>query len=83
MGDLDDLKPDAVVLELFEGQVAHAGVLVVSDLVLDVRAGAVTTLELGGLAGLVGQDRLEAVTVTVCEGELRAGVRALAAHDHP
>ena len=83
MCDLDDCKPDAVVLELFEGQVAHAGVLVVSDVILDVRAGAVATLELGGLAGLVGQDRLEAVPVVVGEGELRAGVRALAAHDHP
>ena len=45
--------------------------------------GAVATLELGGLPGLVGQDRLEAVPVVVGEGELRAGVRALAAHDHP
>ena len=38
---------------------------------------------MGDLAGLVGQDRLEAVPVVVGEGELRAGVRALAAHDHP
>ena len=65
MCDLDDCQPDPVVLELFEGQVAHAGVLVVSDVILDVRAGTVATLELGGLAGLVGEDRLEAVTVVV------------------
>jgi hypothetical protein len=31
---------------------------------------------------LVGEDRLEAVAVMVGEGELRAGVRALASHDH-
>ena len=55
----------------------------VSDVILDVRAGAVAALELGGLAGLVGEDRLEAVTVVVSEGELRAGVGALTAHDHP
>jgi hypothetical protein len=60
-----------------------AGVLVVADVVLDVRAGAVTALEPGGLAGLVGEDRLKAVSVVVGEGELRAGVCALAAHDHP
>ena len=65
MCDLDHRQPDAVVLELFEGQVAQAGVLVVSDVILDVRAGAVSALELGGLAGLVGEDRLEAVTVVV------------------
>lgn len=62
---------------------AHAGVLVVSDVILDVRTGAVAALELGGLSGLVGQDRLEAVPVMVGEGELCAGVGALAAHDHP
>ena len=32
--------------------------------------------------GLVGQDRLETVPVVVGEGELRAGVRMLAADDH-
>src|SRR5271154_1242576 len=63
--ELHDLEPDAVVLEVFEGQVAHAGVLVVSDVILDVRAGAVAALDLCDLAALVGEDRLEAMTVMV------------------
>ena len=33
--------------------------------------------------GLVGEDRLEAVAVVVGKGQLRAGVRALAADDQP
>ena len=38
---------------------------------------------MGDLTGLVGEDRLEAVPIVVGEGELRAGMRALAADDHP
>ena len=43
-----------------------------------------TALQHGDVGvGLVGEDRLEAVTVVVGERQLRAGVRALAADDHP
>jgi len=48
----------------------------------DARASAVIALDHGDLAGLVGEDRLEAVTVVIGERELRARVRALAAHEH-
>jgi hypothetical protein len=65
------------VLEITERQVAHAGVLVVADVILDPGAGAVATLDLDDMAALVGEDRLEAVPVVVGEGELRAGVLAL------
>ena len=66
-----------------EREVAQAGVFVVADVVLDAGAAAVVTLELGDRAGLVGEDRLEAVPVVVGERQLRAGVRALAPDDHP
>ena len=78
-----DLQPDLVVSEVAEREVAQAGVFVVADVVLDARAGAVVTLELGDRAGLVGEDGLEAVPVVVGERQLRAGVRALAPDDHP
>jgi Protein of unknown function (DUF1524) len=42
----------------------------------------VAALQGGDVAGLVGEDRLEAVTVGVAERQLGAGVRALAADDH-
>ena len=71
------------MVEGAERQVAHAGVFVVADVVLDASAAAVVTLKLGDRAGLVGEDRLEAMTVVVGEGQLRAGVRALAPDDHP
>jgi hypothetical protein len=35
------------------------------------------------VVGLVGDEALEAVPVQVCEGQLRPGVRALAAADQP
>ena len=46
--------------------------------------GQVATLDERRVAGvgLIGEDRLEAVPVVVGEGQLRAGVRALAPHDH-
>ena len=52
-------------------------------MVLDACAAAVIALDRGDRAGLVGEDRLEAVSVVVGEGELRAGVRAFASDDHP
>jgi hypothetical protein len=58
------------------------GVLVVADVILDAYATAVLALELGDLTRLVGEDCLETVSVLVGEGELRAGMRSLAAHDH-
>jgi hypothetical protein len=78
-----DLEPDAVVLEVSERQVPQAGVLVVADVVLDAGAATVTLLDLGDRAGLVGEDRLEAMPVGVGERQLRYGVRALAPDDHP
>jgi hypothetical protein len=62
VGEADDLESDAVVLEVAEGQVAQAGVRVVGDVVLDACAAAVSLLDVGDLAGLVGEDRLEAMT---------------------
>ena len=41
------------------------------------------TLEVCDLAGLVGEDRVETMPVMVCEGELRAGMRALTPDDYP
>ncbi len=73
-----DRQPHLVVGEGPERQVAQAGFLVVADLVLDASAAAVITLELSDRAGLVGEDRLEAMPVVVGERQLRAGVRARA-----
>jgi len=51
--------------------------------VFDAGALAVAALDDGDVAvGLVGEDRLEAVAVVVGEGQLGAGMWALAAHDH-
>ena len=83
MGEAHDLKPHLVVFEVAEREVAQPGVFVVADVVLDACAAAVVALEFGDRAGLVGEDRLEAVSVVVGEGQLRAGVRALAPDDHP
>src|SRR4051812_27959993 len=83
VGEADNLKPRAVVLEVAERQVAQSGVLVVADVVLDACAAAVITLDRGGIAGLVGENGLEAVPVVVAKGQLRAGVRALAADQDP
>jgi hypothetical protein len=70
----------------FERDLREAGVLVVADAVLDVGVLAVAALDdrcvVVVVVVLVGEDRLEAVAVMVGEGELRAGVRALASHDH-
>ena len=78
MGEVHDLEPHLVVFEVAEREVAQAGVFVVADVVLDASAAAVVALEFGDRAGLVGEDRLEAVPVVVGEGQLRAGVRAFA-----
>jgi hypothetical protein len=47
--------------------------------VLDACAATVIALDRGDRAGLVGEDRLEAMPVMVGEGQLCAGVRSLAA----
>jgi len=83
VGDEHELKPDAVVLEVAEGQVAQACVLVVADVVLDASTATMTALDLGDVAALVGEDRLEAVALDIGEAQLGAGVRAFAAHEHP
>ena len=73
-----DLHPHLVHRELFERQLAKAGVFVVADAVLDPGALAVAAFDNSDvLVGLVGQDRLEAVSVMVGERQLRAGVRPL------
>lgn len=84
VGDEDELEPDLVHREVTEGELRQAGVLAVGDLVLGPGASAVATLQ-GGEVGapLVGEDRLEAVAVVVGEGELGAGVWALATDDYP
>ena len=80
--EADDQQPHLVVVKVAERQVAQASVLVVADVVLDAGAGAVIALELGDRAGLVGEDRLEAMPVVIGKGELRAGMRAFAPDDH-
>lgn len=45
VGDADELEPDAVVLEVAERQVAHAGVSIVANVVLDPCADAVIALD--------------------------------------
>jgi hypothetical protein len=58
--------------------------LVVADLRLGVRALALATLEqLDVGVDVVGQHGLQAMAVMIAKRQLRAGVRALAAHDHP
>ena len=84
VGEHHDLQPHLVERERFERELRQAGVFVVADAVLDPGALAVTALEHGDVrVGLVGQDRLEAVSVVVGERQLRAGVRTLPANDQP
>ena len=79
-----ELEPRGVRFEGVERQVAGAGRLQRLDAVLDLSVLAVKYLELGDvLVGLVGDEALEAMTVQVGEGQLRAGVRALAPTDQP
>jgi hypothetical protein len=79
-----DLPPHLAERELLERELGQAGVLVVAEAVLDAGALAVTSLQDGDVGiGLVGQDRLEAVSVVVGERQLRAGVGRLAPDDHP
>jgi hypothetical protein len=62
VGEHHDLDPHLVERELLERQLGQAGVLVVTDAVLDPGALAVTTLQDCDVrVGLIGQDRLEAV----------------------
>ncbi len=82
VGDQDEREPDGVEIEVAEGEVAQAGVLVAADLVLDAGAPAVAALEQRDVdVLLVGEQDLEAVAVVVCERELGARVGALAADD--
>jgi hypothetical protein len=74
--ETDKLKPDLLVCQGPERQVAQLGVFLVADVVL--RAGATLTLKLGDRSGLVGGDSLGAMTVVVGERELRGGARARA-----
>ena len=79
-----DLQPHLVHRERLERQLAQAGVLVVTDPVLNAGALAVTTFQDGDVRiGLVGEDRLEAVPVVVGERQLRARVRTLATDNQP
>jgi hypothetical protein len=79
-----ELEPCRVCLEGLEREVSGAACLECLDAVLDLGVLAVGRLERGDvLAWLVGDEALEAVTVEVGEGELCAGVWALAAADQP
>jgi hypothetical protein len=73
MGEAHDLKPHLVVGEVAEREVAHAGVFVVADVVLDPAAAAVIAFQDSDRAGLVGEDCLEAMPVVIGERQLRAG----------
>lgn len=67
-----EFQPDAVVLEVAEWQVRKAGLLVVADVVLDAGSSTVGALDLRDVgAGLVGEDRLEAVAVVVSDTPIR------------
>jgi hypothetical protein len=78
----DDLQPHRVVSELLKRELGQAGVLIVTDAVLDVRVLTMTALQHADLRiGLIGQDRLEAIPVLVGEAQLRARVRSLTADD--
>ena len=68
-----DLHQHFVHREPLERQLEKAGVLVVADAVLDACALTVTALQNGDVGvELVGEDRLEAVSVVVGERQLRA-----------
>ena len=70
----DDLEPYLVERERLERELGQAGVLVVTDPVLDVGVLAVAALHDGDLrVGLVGEDRLEAVAVVVGERRVPPG----------
>ena len=81
LGDQHQLHPDRVHLEIAEGEVVEAHLLGAADPVLAAGAGAMVALELCGHSHAVGEDRLEAVAVGIGEGELGAGVGALAADE--
>ena len=84
MREHHDLQPHLVERELLERKLGQAGVLVVTDAVLDAGALAMATLKDRDVRiGLVGQDRLEAVPVVIGERQLRAGVWTLTPNDHP
>ena len=84
MREHHDLEPHLVERELLEWELREAGVLVVADAVLDPGALSVMSLQDGDVrVGLVGQDRLEAVSVVVSERQLRAGVWTLTTNDRP
>ena len=83
LGDQGQLEPHGVEVELAEREVLKPGLFRAADQVLGVTAAAVQTLDLDHVAGEVGERRLEAVSLVVGELQLRAGVRPLAADDHP
>ena len=70
--------------ERVRGQVGQPGVFGVADVSFGAAAAAVERFEVGDVGvGAVGDEHLEAVTVDIGEGELRAGVGFFAAGDHP
>jgi hypothetical protein len=78
------LQPDLVHGEVLERELGQAGVLVVADLVLSLGARSLPALQDSDvLIPLVGDERLEAVSVVVGERQLGAGVRPLATADQP
>ena len=83
-GQRDDLAPDLVLGEVVQRQVAQAGVLGAADPVLAAGPAAVPQFQVGELAAAWCWWRSgEPVPVDVGEPQLRAGVRAFLADDHP
>src|ERR1700677_2008954 len=79
-----EFEPRRVCLKGLEREMPSAAGLECLDAVLDLRVLTVGRLERGDIGvGLIGDEALEAMTVEVGEGELRAGVWALAAADQP
>jgi hypothetical protein len=79
---MSESQPDGVVVKVAEWKDLQPGLLGGADAVFGVGMGAVQPFELDRVAVEVGQACQEAVAVVVCEAQLRAGMRTLAAGDH-
>ena len=83
-GQGDDLAPDLVLGEAVQGEVAQPGVLGAADPVLTPCPAPVTEFQVSELAAFgAGGEGGEPVPVDVGEPQLRAGVGAFFADDHP
>jgi hypothetical protein len=87
-GQRDDRTPDLVLGQVVQRQVGKPGVLRAPNPVLGAGPTPMPQLQVGELAARpagrgVGGERGQPMPVGVGDPQLRAGVRALPAHDHP